>query len=103
MIYVGLIDFNEIPDRVHKLISVLELYTHTFPTVVRKNSLTLCYGKLSNVHDMDDVWENASSVLTGRIFDKAQQCSFKKKDFKNLAHLPKEETLEKIWVKYVYI
>lgn len=103
MIYLGFIHFNDAPDRGQELSSILEVYTHTTPTVVRKNSLTLCYGKLSNVHDMDEIWENASSVLMGRIFDKVQQCSFKKQDFKNVSPLNKEEVLEKIWGKYVYI
>lgn len=103
MIYVGLIHFNDTSDKAHELSSALESYTHTAPTVVRKSSLTLCYGKLSNVQAMDEVWENASSVLMGRIFDKAQQCSFKKNDFENLSHLNKEEFFGKIWGKYVYI
>lgn len=103
MIYVGLIQVNDTPDRVYELSTILESYTHTSPTVVRKNSLTLCYGKLSNTQDMDGIWENASSVLMGRIFDKVHQCAFGKKEFKNLSPLNKEELLEKIWGRYVYI
>lgn len=103
MIYAGIIDFNNAPDRAQEMSSVLGSYTDTSPTVVRNNSLTLCYGKLSNMHDMDEVWENPSSVLIGRIFDKSQQSSFTKDEFKNLSHLNAEETLEKIWGKYIYI
>jgi len=103
VIYVGLIHFNDTPNRVHELISTLESYTQTPPTVVKKNFLTLCYGKLSNAQDMDEVWENESFFLLGRIFDKARACSVGKKDFKNLSPLNKEEILEKIWGKYVYI
>ncbi len=55
------------------------------------------------MHHMDDVWENESSVLVGRIFDNVQQCSFKKEDFKKLFNINKNEALEGIWGKYVYI
>ncbi len=103
MIYVGLIHFNDAPERAHELSSALASYTHASPTIIKKNSLTLCYGKLSNMHDMDEIWENDSSTLMGRIFDKEQQCSFEKKDFRNLSHLDKEKILEKTWGKYVYI
>lgn len=103
MIYVGLIHFNDVSERAQEFSSILESYTNTSPTIIKKNSLTLCYGKLSDKHDMDEVWENESSVLMGRIFDKEQKCSFEKKDFRNLSHLNKEKILEKVWGKYVYI
>jgi asparagine synthase (glutamine-hydrolysing) len=107
MIYVGFIYFEDanknIADRENALLTSLSVYTQTPPTAIRKNSLTLCYGKLSNKHDMDGVWENSSSVLLGRIFDKARECSYGTKDFKNLSPLNKEQALEKIWGKYVYI
>lgn len=102
MIYAGFLDFNDAPDRTHDLSSALESYTHT-SAVIRKNSLTLCYGKLSSRQDMDEIWENASSFLIGRIFDKTQSCSFGKKDFKDLSQMSKEEVLEKMWGKYVYV
>jgi len=82
MIYVGFIYFNEASDRMSELPTVLESYTQTPPTVINKKNLTLCYGKLSNVQDMDEVWENDSAVLMGRIFDKTHHCAFLKKDFK---------------------
>ncbi|MBX9787133.1 MAG: asparagine synthase [Alphaproteobacteria bacterium] len=103
MIYAGLIHFNDELDRAHELNHIIGTYTRTSPTIIKKNSLILCYGKLSNAQDMDEIWENASSVLMGRTFNKIQQCSFEKSDFKNLSHLNKEEFLEKIWGKYVYI
>ncbi len=103
MIYVGLIHFNETSDKMDKLCAVLESYTQTPPTVIHKNSLTLCYGKLSNEQDMDDIWQNDCAVSMGRLFDKKHHCAFAKKDFKNLSSLNKEEVLAKIWGKYVYI
>lgn len=91
MIYAGLIRFNDASDKIHELCSVLESYTKTPPTVVRRDSLSLCYGKLSTMHDKDEVWENTSSVLIGRIFDKEKGSSFGKKEFENLSSSNKEE------------
>jgi asparagine synthase (glutamine-hydrolysing) len=102
MIYAGLIHLNQTPERNDQLKSALESFTKAAPTVIRKNFLTLYYGKLSKRQDMDEVWENDSSILMGRIFDKTKHCSFKKKDFKSLSHLAKEEVLERVWGKYVY-
>ena len=85
MIYAGLIHFNDELDRAHGLNHIIGTYTRTSPTIIKKNSLILCYGKLSNAQDMDEIWENASSVLMGRTFNKIQQCSFEKSDFKNLS------------------
>ena len=103
MIYVGLIQFNDTPHKALELSSVLEMYTQASPIVVKKDFLTLCCGKLSTMHDKDEVWENTSSVLIGRIFDKVQHRSFGKKEFSYLSSLNKEDALEKIWGKYVYI
>jgi asparagine synthase (glutamine-hydrolysing) len=103
MIYAGFIRFNEASDKIHELCSVLESYTQTPPIVVNRDSLSLCYGKVSDMHDMDELWENKSSVLMGRIFDKEKGGSFGKKEFENLSSSNKEEALKKIWGKYVYI
>ncbi len=103
MIYVGLIHFNQESCRVQNLCSALESYTKTPSVVINKRSLTLVYGKLSVIQDVDEVWDNENSVIIGRIFDKATKASFQKKDFKNLSSLNKKEILEKIWGKYVYI
>lgn len=103
MIYAGLVHFNEAGDKVSKLRAVLEAYTQTPPTVVTKNSLTLCYGKLSNENDMDEIWENDSTILMGRLFDKTHHCTVSEQDFKNLSPLSKEELLAKLWGKYVSI
>ena len=103
MIYVGLINFDDTPNKIHALISTIEYFTNTSATVVKKNSLTVCYGKLSMIHDMDDIWESDHAILMGRIFDKAQESLFKREEFRNLYHLSTKEILEKIWGKYVYI
>ena len=102
MIYVGLIHFNDISDKIEELKSSLQSFTESPPSVLRKNSLVICYGKLSEDQDFDEIWENESSLLIGRIFDKRQNSTYKKEDFKNLAHLSKEEALKKIWGKYVH-
>lgn len=101
MIYAGLLDFGGIPISVHALSSAIASYTS--PTVVKKRALTFCYGKRSNMQDMDVVLENASSILMGRVFDKARSCSFEQDDFENLSLVSKENILKKIWGKYVYI
>lgn len=103
MIYAGLIHWNGAPDHVQDLCSALESYTKIPSTVMNKKSLTLAYGKLSPIQDVDEIWENENSLVLGRIFDKTTKTSFGKKDFKNLSSLCKEETLEKVWGKYVYI
>ncbi len=103
MIYAGFIHVNGAQDKTHELTIALRSLIHTPPTIVRKKSITLCYGKLSNGQDMDEILENESSFLMGRIFDKANHCSFSKKDFRNLSLLNTEQVLEKIWGKYVYI
>lgn len=102
MIYVGIIHFIDASDIIHKLKSVLSAYTNRH-TVISKPSITLMCGKLLNTEDIDDIWENESSIVIGRIFDKSKKCSFSKKDFANLTFLNKEEVLLKIWGKYIYI
>ncbi|HUX80288.1 MAG TPA: asparagine synthase-related protein [Alphaproteobacteria bacterium] len=103
MIYVGLLCLNSTSDKTAELTDALQSFSQTPPLVIKKESLILCYGKLSNILDLDEVWENESSVLIGRVFDRAKQCSLRKKDFKNLTDLPKEKALENVWGKYVYI
>jgi asparagine synthase (glutamine-hydrolysing) len=103
MIYVGLIRFNNAHDRVKELSSAIEWYTQASPTVLKKNSLTLCCGKLSSMNDMDEIWEHEAFILIGRIFAKTHEHSFGKENFKNICHLSKEQILEKIWGKYIYI
>jgi len=104
MIYVGLISFNNSCHQDYKLQSALELYTHAISTVITKDALTLCYGKLANnKNDMDQVWENANSVLMGRVFVKNSNESFTENDFKNAASFDAQNLFEKIWGKYIYI
>jgi asparagine synthase (glutamine-hydrolysing) len=103
MIYAGLIYFNDEQKQADEIKSAISSYTQTPPTIIKKNSLILCHGKISDKQDMDEVLENESSLLIGRTFDKTQEASIKNEDFKNLSSLNKEDVLEKIWGKYVYI
>ncbi len=104
MIYVGLLHLNE-KNRCeideNKLVSTLTLYTSA-PTLIKKPFLTLCYSQRSE-HDKDKVWGNETTLLMGRIFDKASSCSLTPKDLENLSSRNKEEALGKIWGKFVYI
>jgi asparagine synthase (glutamine-hydrolysing) len=101
MIYAGIFDFNGMPDSFDVISSIIASYT--FPTTIRKDNLTLCYGKRSNRQDMDMVLKNASSILMGRVFYKARACVFEQEDFGNLSLVSKENILKKIWGKYVYV
>lgn len=103
MIYAGFINFKGTPNWCQELKSVLFPLTQTSPSIVNRKGFTLCYGKLSNEQDFDDIWENESSIVLGRIFDRELHCSFPKGNFKNFSHLDKEVILENLWGKYVYI
>src|SRR5579872_6010861 len=99
MIFVGLLHFNEKSccelDE-NKLVSTLTLYTSA-PTLIKKQFLTLCYSKRSEQHDKDEVLENETTLLMGRIFDKASSCSLTSKEFEIFSSRNKEEALGKIW------
>lgn len=101
MIYAGIFDYNGMPDSVDLISSIITSYTS--PTTIKKDNLTLCYAKRSNRQDMDMVLENASSILLGRVFDKARSCTFEQDDFENLYLVSKEDIFKKIWGRYVYI
>lgn len=103
MIYAGILSFGSQPVNEENLKRAVGHFTETSPSVLRKDSLLVSYGKLSNTHDMDDVWENDSSFLLGRVFDKENPCALEKRIFKSLSSLDKEEVLRKLWGKYVYI
>ncbi|MBS0186335.1 MAG: hypothetical protein JSS34_08485 [Proteobacteria bacterium] len=103
MIYAGLLNFSASSITEKHLSKALLSFTQVSPTVIHKNALILCYGKLSKTQDMDDVWENDSSILLGRIFEKEPSCVLKKETFKELSHLRKEDVLKKLWGKYIYI
>lgn len=103
MIYAGIIYWNDTSNLTPDLCHALESYTQAPPTVIRKDSLTLVYGKLSSTQDVDEIWENENVLIIGRVFNKAKKCSFGKKDFKNLSSVSPEDFLKKVWGKYVYI
>ena len=101
MIYTGLIHFNEAPPLVDRLIPVLKQYTQTPPIFIQKQTLSFCYGKLSDLQDRDEVWENDVSIMVGRVFDKTTQASLQKKDFSRFEGIP-IKMLENVWGKYLY-
>jgi len=103
MIYAGFLNFSTLPVTEESLTKTIGSFTQGSPSVIRKEGLTLCYGKLSNTQDMDEVWENGSSILIGRAFDKERSCALGKATFKDLSLLSTEAALNKIWGKYVYI
>src|SRR3546814_12530200 len=99
MIYAGLIKFGRLPISEDDLTKTIESFAQGKVSLVQKNGLILCYGKLSNTQDMDGIWENETSFLVGRAFDKENTCAFSKTTFKKLAHLSKEAILSKLWGK----
>ena len=103
MIYAGLINFNSLPIREDNLTKTIEFFTQSSVSIIRNNALVLCYGKLSPIQDMDEIWENDTSILMGRAFDKERSCTLGKTVFKDWSLLSKEFVLNKIWGKYVYI
>lgn len=103
MIYAGIIHFNSIPRQEKILSKVIESYREGEVLLIRKSTLTLCYGKFSQIQDLDDIWVNDSSILIGRAFNKEASCGLGKEDFKGFSHLDAETVLEKIWGKYVYL
>lgn len=103
MIYAGFLNFGSQSLKEDHLIRAVGAFSQDSPSVVHKNSLVLCYGKISNSQDKDQLWENKLSLLLGRVFDKKRACTLEAQTFKNLSSLRKEETLNKLWGKYVYI
>ncbi|MBX9786029.1 MAG: hypothetical protein K2Y08_01705 [Alphaproteobacteria bacterium] len=103
MIYIGFIDFSNIPIKSELLSSIIASYSKNSPTILKKGILTLCYGKLSELQDKDEIWENDSHILMGRVFYKEKSSSLKKKDFQTLSYINKEKILDKIWGKYLFI
>lgn len=103
MIYAGFLNFSSLPAQEEILTEAVGFFTQTPPVVLSKNSLVLCYGKLSNIQDKDDLWENNSSILMGRVFDKEHSCALGKETFKGQSLLNTTAFLNKVWGKYVYI
>ena len=103
MIYAGLFNFHRASFQEEKLLKTVDSVIQDSPSILRKDALILCYGKVSMIQDMDDVWENDSSILIGRAFDKEYSGELKKEKFRALSHLGMEAILKKIWGKYVYI
>lgn len=103
MIYTGYLNFTSFSLKEDNLMKAVGTFSQDIPTVVRKNGLVLCYGKISNTHDKDQKWENDSSILLGRVFDKERSCALQTENFNKLSSLNKEDVLNKVWGKYVYL
>ncbi|HUX78754.1 MAG TPA: asparagine synthase-related protein [Alphaproteobacteria bacterium] len=103
MIYAGFINFSTLSITEKSLTKAIASFAQDAPSVIRKGALTLCCGKLSNTQDMDGFWENKSSILIGRAFDKERSSALAKTTFKDLSLLTTEAALNEIWGKYVYI
>jgi len=102
MIYVGLYNFKGDKNLGKQLQSALFSLTSNSPLMFRKESLTIWYSKLSHEKDLDEIWENDSSCLIGRIFHKETNLPYSKKDFKISSLHNGDELLKKIWGKFVY-
>jgi asparagine synthase (glutamine-hydrolysing) len=103
MIYAGLIHFNDTPSIADKLCPVLTDYSETPPVFLQKKSMAFCYAKLSDLQDKDEVLENETSLMLGRVFDNTTATSLRKKDFENLSFTSPKEIFKSLWGKYVYI
>jgi asparagine synthase (glutamine-hydrolysing) len=107
LIYAGFTHFDELnKDKkgVEKnLVTALSPFVDTPPIIIKKEFVTLCAAKMLDGQDMDNLWENETSLLVGRIFNKSEETSFSKENFKRSSTLSTEAFLRKISGKYIYI
>ncbi|MBA3814416.1 MAG: hypothetical protein H0X26_08025 [Alphaproteobacteria bacterium] len=103
MIYAGILSFGPQSLREEDLKRAVGDFAETSPSVLHKDSLVLCYGKLSAIQDLDDLWENDSSILLGRVFEKERSDALDKETFKEQSLLSTEAVLNQVWGKYVYL
>ena len=99
MIYAGTIQFGaNLSNATNNRICIsLQNYFNRKPNIIKKGCLTLFCTKVSELQDLDKIYENNSSVLIGRIFDKDT-----KKQAISFHDLSKEKILDKIWGRYIY-
>ncbi|MBX9804538.1 MAG: hypothetical protein K2Y18_02150 [Alphaproteobacteria bacterium] len=103
MIYAGILSFGLSSIKEEQLLEAISSYSKNSSSIIRKGALVLCYGKLSDKQDMDDIWDNDSSILIGRVFDKEHSLALEKNVFKQQSLLDKNSVLNKLWGKYVYL
>ncbi len=103
MIYAGHLCFNNMPKEILPLKKAIQTYTNSAPRTKKQGVMTLCYGKISDIQDKDEIWESNSSIIMGRIFDKENECSVSQKAFAASSYGNKEDDLKNIWGKFVYI
>lgn len=103
MIYVGYLNFGSLAFNEENLTKAIGAFSQDAPQVIRKKGFVIAYGKISTTHDRDQIWENNSSLMIGRVFDKDHTCALQTEIFHKMSSLNKEDTLKKVWGKYVYL
>lgn len=82
--------------------SLLKQYTKEEPLLIKKNNLTIVYGKLFPQQDMDQIWESDTTALIGRIFNKKLYTKVKNDEYKQYSQDFKKDLTKKVWGKYVF-
>jgi len=103
MIYAGIMHFRDKFDVASYLMPVLERYTQSPPLCIKKESFTLCCGKISDLQDKDEIWENNSACLIGRVFNKKTEFSLQQQDFKKLLKHGAETLFKDVWGKSIFL
>lgn len=103
MIYAGILHFKGKSDVARYLGPALEHYTDSPPLSIEKESVSLCYGKLSELQDKDEIWEDRSAFLMGRVFDKQKEASLQQQDFEKLLKRGTERFFQDVWGKYIFL
>jgi asparagine synthase (glutamine-hydrolysing) len=103
MIYAGFIKYGQQHIQADQLVKVIGSKSQSGTTIVQNNNIILCYGKLSQNQDLDSIWENPSSLLIGRAFNREKSKALPINEFKSFTNMDTHTVLEKIWGKYIYI
>ncbi len=71
--YFGLINFNEmVNDDIYTIISTLKSVKSGWK-IIKKKYIVLCYNKILNSIDLDQVLESDSSIIIGRVFKRQNE------------------------------
>ncbi|NBT86215.1 MAG: hypothetical protein EBT45_06950, partial [Alphaproteobacteria bacterium] len=102
MIYLGWWSQHDIKNKTFALTSILQQHIDLQTSFIVRKNLVLVYGKQHPNQDMDQVWDNDSSILLGRIFDRERFGAITPQEFSELAQKFTQGLPKKIWGKYVY-
>jgi asparagine synthase (glutamine-hydrolysing) len=102
MIYLGLWSSQSASTEVSKLTSVIEKFTKSKVSYLKKQCLTIVYGKQCPKRDTDSIWDNDCSILIGRAFSKVKNTLLNSEEFNVLARELGQDLYKNIWGKYVY-